>query len=154
MLAEARTSFERVLKAAPGTDEARVRLARLFVLQGDDRRAAVLLEEARASSPPPRKEIGYLASLLLGELRARNGQLGPAVELFREARRLVPGGQNAYLAHARALRSAGQLDAAAVVVQEMLARPVLQGDPWRQYPLGFDEAATNLAPLRDEVRRQ
>jgi tetratricopeptide (TPR) repeat protein len=153
-LGDARNTFERVVKGSPGTQEAKVRLARLLILQGDDRRAAVLLEGARAGSPPPRREVGYLAALLLGEVRARGGQLPQAIQLFREARTLVPGGQSAYLAHARALQSAGQADAAAAVIQEMLARPFQETDPWRQYPLGFDETAMNLTPLRDEVRRQ
>ena len=153
-LADARTIFERVVKSSPAAQEAKVRLARLLILQGDDRRAAVLLEGARAGAPPLRPEVRYLASLLLGELRTRDGQLPHAIELFREARGLIPGGQSAYLAHARALQAAGQIDAAASVVQEMLARPFQGTDPWRQYPLGFDEAAMNLAPLRDEVRRR
>jgi tetratricopeptide (TPR) repeat protein len=153
-LADARALFERVVKSSPAAQEAKVRLARLLILQGDDRRAAVLLEGARAGAPPLRPEVRYLASLLLGELRTRDGQLPQAIELFREARGLIPGAQSAYLAHARALQVAGQIDAAASVVQEMLARPFQKTDPWRQYPLGFDEAAMNLAPLRDEVRRQ
>jgi hypothetical protein len=76
-----------------------------------------------------------------------------AIALFTDARGRVPSGQSAYLAQAHALRKAGETEAAAAVLEEMLRRPRPTTDPWRQYLLGFSEAAPSFEPLRDEVRR-
>jgi len=151
-LSAARSAFERVVKSSPSATEARLRLAHVYVAQRLEALAVPLLETVHSSSSPPM--IAYLASLMLGEIHVRRGQLQPAVGLFLDARRQFPGGQSAYLAHAHALRATGQLDAAAAVLQEMVARPKHETDPWKQYPLGFDLGVTQLGPLRDEVRRR
>jgi predicted Zn-dependent protease len=151
-LSDARTALERALKLDPGSDEARVRLAHVHLLLKDERRAAPLLEQTLVLGAPPLYR--YLASIMLGDVQARRGELQPAIELYLDARRLLPTGQSSYIAHAFALRAAGQADAAARVLGEMLSRVPHDDDPWMQYPRGFDLAATQLDPLRALVRKK
>jgi predicted Zn-dependent protease len=151
-LSLARTALERVVKGVPGSAEARLRLAHIYVVEHDDGRAAPLLEAARSLKPRP--PVDYLASIMLGEILARRNQLEPALKLFQHARELMPNARSAYLAQAHALRSAGRLDEAAKGLQAMLARRDHDADPWKQYSLGFDFDLSKLNALRREVRGQ
>jgi len=152
-LLRAKFAFEKAAAAKSGPIEARLRLARMLVLEGNDVRATSLLESVLAA-PGPVPQVAYLGAIMLGEIHARRGDVPGAIALFTDARRRVPSGQSAYLAQAHVLRKAGETEAAAAVVEEMLRRPRPTTDPWRQYLLGFYEAAPPFDPLRDEVRRR
>ena len=149
-LADARRALRRALELAPESIEASVRLAHVSIALKDDRAARPLLERVLTGTPPSPYE--YIAALLLGDLRSRTGQLQPAVELYSRARSAVPGAQSPYIAHAHALRSAGEHDAAAALISEMLSRSVRVPDPWQQYPKGFDSSAADLRRLRAYMR--
>lgn len=149
-LVDARRALRRALELAPESVEAAVRLAHVYIALKDDRAARPLLERVLAHTLPPLYD--YTASLLLGDIRSRAGQLQLAVELYGRARSAVPGAQSSYIAHAYALRSAGQHDAAAALISEMLSRAVRVPDPWQQYPKGFDPEAADLRRLRAHMR--
>jgi thioredoxin-like negative regulator of GroEL len=151
-LIQAKFAFEKAVAAKDGPVEARLRLAHLLVLEGNDTRAAPLLDAVLAAPALP-PEMTYLAAIMRGEIQARRGDLAGAVTLFTSAQARVPSAQSAFLAHAHAMRNAGQPEAAAAVLEEMLRRPKPTTDPWRQYLLGFVEAAPRFDRLRDEVRR-
>jgi tetratricopeptide (TPR) repeat protein len=150
-LVRARFAFEKATAAKDGPVEARLRLAHLLVLEGNDVRATSLLESV-LGAPGSAPQVAYLAAIMLGEIRARRGDVPGAIALFTDARARVPSGQSAYLAQAHVLRKAGETEAAAAVVEEMLRRPRPTTDPWRQYLLGFYEEAPPFEPLRVEVR--
>ena len=150
-LLDARSALQRALQLDPHSVEARLRLAHVYVRLDDERRATPLLEQILAGDPP--EAYAYIASILLGDVRARGGQLQPAIDLYLNARALMPAAQSAYIAHAHALRSAGQAEAAATVVSDMLERPTHGDDPWTKYPRGLDEEAADLARLRVLLRQ-
>ena len=149
-LTDARRALRRALELAPASVEAAVRLAQVSIALKDDRAARPLLERVLAGSPAPLYE--YTAALLLGDLLSRTGQLEAAVQLYSRAQSAVPGAQSPYIAHAHALRSAGQYDAAAAVVSTMLSRSVRTADPWQMYAKGFDPEAADLRRLRAYMR--
>ena len=148
----AKFAFEKAVAARNGPLEARLRLAHLLVLEGNDTRATPLLETVSAAPALP-TEMTYLAAIMLGEIQARRGDLAGAEKLFAGAQARVPSAQSAFLAHAHALRDAGQTEAAAAVLEDMLRRPKATTDPWRRYLLGFVEEMPRFDHLRDEVRR-
>lgn len=152
-LSDARTALERAIKLdseSIQSIEARVRLAHVYILVGEDRRAAPLLEQALShDAAPPYK---YLSAMMLGDIETRGGRLDRAIVRYLDARQVTPGAQNSFIAHAHALRAAGQHDEAAKVLNEMLGRAHRVDDPWVQYPKGFDPEATKLEPLRALVR--
>ena len=145
-LSDAKNAFQRALALQPDLVEAQVRLASVLVALGDDRAAEPVLDRVLASAPP--HPYGYVAAMLLGDIRARNDQRESAIELYVRARGFSPGAQSPYIAHARSLRLAGNQDGAASVIAEMLARPSPAADPWTRYPLGFDAEAADLSRLR------
>jgi tetratricopeptide (TPR) repeat protein len=153
-LSDARAALERALRldvGSPLSIEARVRLAHVYVLLGDDRRASPLLQQTLSRDSP--QTYKYLATVMLGDIEARSQRIDRASELFLGARAVLPGAQNTYIAHAHALRAAGQADEAVKVINEMLARRDRVADPWVQYPKGLDLEATRLEPLREYVRQ-
>ena len=137
-LAAAQAALEKALKIQPSLLEAKVRLARVLAMKGDDGRAYSLLSEVLAARPSP--PIKYIASLLAGSVLERSKQLDPAARAYLDAILAVPDGQSAYLALANILHRSGQVTEAAEVVSRMFARGITNAaaDPWWTYPLGFD----------------
>jgi tetratricopeptide (TPR) repeat protein len=152
-LSDARTALERAIRLDDESNasiEARVRLAHVYILAGDDRRAAPLVEQVLSRDAD--RPYKYLSGILLGDIEARGGRLDRAIGRYLAARQLMPGAQNSFVAHAHALRAAGRHDKATDVLREMLGRVERVEDPWVQYPKGFDAEVTKLEPLRALVR--
>ena len=151
-LVQARQALERAVELDPALAEARVRLARVYVLLKDEKRAIPHLEHARTLESLP--AYRYLASLMLGDLRRRAGDVDLAIELYLSARHLLPNAQSSYVAQAHALRAAGRPEDATAVIEDMLGRPAHDDDPWVYYPRGFEFALTQFAPLRALVQEK
>jgi tetratricopeptide (TPR) repeat protein len=152
-LSDARTALERALRLDSESSlsvEARMRLAHVYILIEEDRRATPLLEEVLSRNAAP--AYRYLAAIMLADIDARDGRIDQATARYLTAREFVPGAQNAYVAHAHALRAARRHDEASGVLKEMLGRAQRVEDPWVQYPKGFDFELTKLEPLRAFVR--
>ena len=152
-LLESRTALERALRLDSDSSmslEARVRLAHIHTLSGEDGRAAPLLEQVLSRRAP--QPYQYLSAIMLGDIDARAGRLDQATTRYLHARQIVPGAQNVYVAHAHALRGAGRHEEAAGILKEMLGRSQRVEDPWVQYSRGFDPELTRLEPLRALVR--
>ena len=152
LLNQARQALERAVELEPALTEARVRLARVYVLLKDEKRAVPHLEHALKLESLP--AYRYLASMMLGDLGRRAGDTDGAIALYLAARQLMPNGQSAYVAHANALRSAGRVEEAAAVVAEMLGRTTHDDDPWVFYPRGFEFELTLFGPLRLQVQEK
>jgi tetratricopeptide (TPR) repeat protein len=135
-LKHAAQALEIALSSDANDAEARLRLAHVRSLQGNDRGAAELLERliARSSDPPVR--IAYLSRLYLADLRARQRQAAAATTLLEEAITLVPSGRSAYLALAKLARAEGKTDESATAVHRMLLAPTAPPDPWVGYRFG------------------
>ena len=152
LIREARRVFGRALKASPDSQEVRLRLANLRLLQSDDDAAAALLDERQATGLPP--DMAYLTALLRGRLAERRNNLPAAARFYQAARQIVPTAQSAFIAHAQALRAAGQTRESVDVIRQMLTRETLGQDAWARYPFGLDENRASLDALRDQVKQQ
>ena len=152
LIREARRVFGRALKASPDSQEVRLRLANLRLLQSDDDAAAALLDERQATGLPP--EMAYLTALLRGRLAERRNDLPAAARFYQAARQIVPTAQSAFIAHAQALRAAGLTRESVDVIRQMLTRETLGQDAWARYPFGLDESRASLDALRDQVKQR
>jgi VWFA-related protein len=152
LLDGARTSLGRALRASPDLHEARLRLAHVRILQGNDGAGRTELEALRTSRPAP--DIAYLAALMLGGIMERRDDHVAAAALFEDARRHVPDAQSAFIAQAFALRAAGRSRESVSALRDMLSREAIASDPWTRYPRGLDLARASLDALRDDVKQQ
>jgi Tfp pilus assembly protein PilF len=135
----AQSLFERALKADPSLLEAKVRLAHVAMMKRDDARAEQLAGEVAALETAP-AAMKYVASLILGDVRQRQGKMDPAARAYIDAIRAFPDGQSAYLALAQILTRSGQRENAATMIERLFARNITNpaADPWWTYPLGLD----------------
>ena len=137
-LVQAQASLEKALKLQPALIEAKVRLAHVFAMKGDDSHAYSLLSEVLAAKPSP--AFKYLAALMGGGILERTSQFDAAAKSYVEAVLAMPDGQSAYVALANILHKSGQKAEAGAVMDRLFARgPVgTNADPWWTYPLGLD----------------
>ena len=153
-LGAARRLLERALAIEPAHVEARLRLARVISLSGDDRRAAPLLEPLLEAGDPTERRSAFLARLMLGTIRLRLGPRSDAVRLFEECVELVPSAQSGYVALANALHSSGKVSEASSVTERMFNAPAHPPDPWASYSYGqYWIAEPLLESLRKEARK-
>jgi tetratricopeptide (TPR) repeat protein len=153
-LAAAATIFQRAIAADPKLTEAKVRLAHVYILRKDDAQAEKLLTEVLAAQPSA--TLKYLADMMLGGIRERQGQLSPAAQLYADAFRASPGGQSAYLAIAHIYQQAGQPTEAATVLERLFNLHIDNpaADPWWTYPMGLDaNIDARFNDLRADVRK-
>jgi len=153
-LEAATTIFQHAIAAEPKLTEARVRLAHVHILRKDDAQAEKLLTEVLAGQPPA--QLRYLADMMLGGIRERQGQLNPAAQLYADAFRASPGGQSAYLAIAHVYQKAGQPNEAATVLDRLFNLRIdnAAADPWWTYSMGLDaNIDARFNDLRAEIRK-
>ncbi len=147
----AHDALARALQLAPGSTEARLRLAHVEMLQHKDASAAARLEPLVAN--PSDRRAAYLARLFLADILMRTGAPDRAAALLEEAIAFVPSGQAAHVALARLARDRGAFEHAAVLVHRMLNAPVQPDDPWLGYPYGqFWVPGPLIAELRRAAR--
>lgn len=152
-LARARRAFDQASSADPTNLEARLRMARVYMLEDKRDRAADILE-AMLGTASLDLRTAYLARLLLGTLRDRSGEHEKAVVWLREAVTLVPAGQSAHLALAASLHAQGRAVEASAVTMRTLTGPRQPADPWSGYAYGeFWLIEPTLRGLREEARR-
>ena len=152
LIREAQRALGRALRASPDSHEVRLRLANLRLLQRDDGAAAALLDELPSTRPIP--EMAYLAALLRGRVAERRTDLTGAATLYQAARQIIPNAQTGFIAHAQALRMAGETRESVDVIRQMLTRETPGQDPWARYPFGLDESRASLDALRDQIKQQ
>ena len=153
-LGAARRLLEHALAIRPTHVEARLRLARVLSLSGDERRAASLLEPILQAGDPPEPRSVFLARLVLGTIRLRLGSRSDAVRLFEECVEMLPSAQSGYVALADALHSSGKVSEASRVTERMFDAPAHPPDPWASYSYGqYWIAEPLLESLRKEARK-
>lgn len=133
--------------------EARLRLAHVHILKGDDAEAEALLKDVLATPAPSLK---YLALLMRGGILERRGELEPAARAYLDAILAAPGGQSGYMALAHVMQRMNQRDAAAAVLDCMFEQGVATAgaDPWWAYPLGLAlKPESAFDELRAEIRK-
>jgi hypothetical protein len=150
----AKTSLDRAerflgqaLAVAPSLTEARLRLARVVVLQGRPDDGIALLQPLLPAAIDP--DTRYLGSLFLGLAHAAAGRLEPARQAFAAAA-TRPCGQAAAMALAHQDVVARRFAAAREVLDGTLKPSAGCPDPWALYDYG---QARNLPGLINELRR-
>jgi tetratricopeptide (TPR) repeat protein len=146
--------FEKAIGIEPGLVEAKLRLAHVHILKGDDATADAILTPIVGRPLPPQTK--YLALLMLGGIRERQQQIDTAARGYVDAILAVPDGQSAYLALAQVMHRAGQSAEAATVLERLFGRAILNpaADPWWTYPLGMDlNFDARFEEYRADVRR-
>ena len=146
--------FEHALTIRPADVEARLRLARVLALTGDERRGVRLLETILKLDSQADRRSAFLVRLLLGTIRLRLGASSDAVALFEQCVTLVPSAQSGYVALAHALHRSGRVNDAAAVTERMFNAPSQPPDPWGSYSYGqYWLAPPLLESLRAEARK-
>lgn len=152
-LQAAKDAFARALQAMPESDETRMKLAHVDVALKHDDWAIPLLERARKSAYP---SPAYLATLMLGDIRMRQGRGSDAEALYRAAIKDSGGAQSAYLALSMLQYAAGRQAEAAATLDAMYAqrRTAPVEDPWWSYQLGLpQQPKAVLDALRAEAQQ-
>jgi tetratricopeptide (TPR) repeat protein len=143
------------LRADPRAQEAALRLARVEALLGDVARASERLTALLAQDDLA-EQTGYVARLILGDIRERQGDTRAAERLYREAMTFDPVAQSARIALGHLLYVAGDASGAAHVVEPFvtMGTPRQRNDPWSDYRVAFRAVGVALLEeLRKEVQR-
>jgi Flp pilus assembly protein TadD len=136
----------------PSSLNARLHLARVVMLRGDDESALTSFNELRRAPGAPAL-IVYRASLFAGAVHERRGRLQEAADAYSAATLIVPNSQTAHVALSAALQRAGRGDEAraalAAVMNNSGQEPV---DTAWTYFFDVSEVATaRLDQLRAEA---
>ncbi len=152
-------SAARFLIAALGVDpqaaEASLRLARVEVSMGHSEPAEKRLA-ALVARDDVQSSFAYLARLMLGDIRERDGAADAAARLYRDAIDVIPTAQSARVALAHLLYAPGDSSGAAAVIEAFVTPKAKldSNDPWAEYRVGYPVAGqVLLGELRQEVRR-
>jgi len=147
----------RWLRQAVGLDSGNellaVHLGRVLTLRHDDDAAVVVL--GAVSTTGKHAEAAYLASLFLGGLRERQGQLDAAIDAYRDALSHLPSAHAAYVGLSQVLQRVGQSDESrAVLLVPLTHKAGPTEDPLWWYHIDKPGVAERrLESLRAEVRQ-
>jgi tetratricopeptide (TPR) repeat protein len=143
-LKQARKSFEEAVRLDPKHAEARVRLARVKLLQGDGKSSAA---ELKAVLPALGGDevLRYFGHLFLGAALESVGEEAAAMGAYREAAKLYPRATSPVVAIARLEPpSASDADSLEVLLREDRRNA---DDPWLRYHMGPARRSQGLASV-------
>ncbi len=131
----AERAYRAAIDAAPGLQEARLRLGRVLTLQDRPADALAMLSTVRDPDPAFR----YLAQLFQGEARERTHDYAGAGTAYQAAAALIPTAQSASMALVQLAHLQGRRVEAATRMREaaLPARASDSGDPWLLYSRGI-----------------
>jgi len=135
-LQQAEFFFRSALDADPRLAEARVRLGRVYGLQGRHADSAGELRQAVADTKDPL--LLYYAALFLGAEEEALEHRDAARTAYERAAAIYPRAQSPYLALSQLARRVGDRPAALQAIQKVLKLPAGDGDrddPWWTYHL-------------------
>jgi tetratricopeptide (TPR) repeat protein len=148
-LRNAETSYAQALGLDPRHAEAALHRGRVLLVLGDDVEAARMLRFAATAHNP---FTVYLASMFLGAVAERAGQLNEAIAQYSAASAQCRWAQTAALALSQALMRADRdTDARAAVLDRFTASDRRTFDPFWTY---FADPATDLGPTLDALRAE
>ena len=152
-LEDAEKAYRRVLAQQPAALDARLHLARVLTLRGDNASAVRTIRELPDTAPPP---VVYLARLFEGDALEHMGRSDDARQRYEAAIKAVPLGQAAQLALAYSQYQGGARDDAAGRIRDSASdrRAPDDADPAFWYSMGLGWGArAELEALREMVRR-
>jgi len=156
-LPRAEALYRQVLAAAPGQNDARLRLGRTLFLEG--RLTEAIAELDRVLAGRPSAEDAHLSHLFAGAALEATGDVAAASVRYEKALALLPRSRVAAMASARLLarKNEGEARTLLVALVSRADETAPSDEPWWRYRLGgFGEDARfeeRMARLRDEVRR-
>ena len=131
--------------------EAHLRLAHIALRLADREDALRNLEDVIESTRDP--QLAYMAYLLTGVIRDRQGRSAEAIAAYRAALDVVPRAQSATALLSARLFTEGQRDEAIEITRSFLSGGPAPVDPWRTYKLGdFRLYPLYIAQLRAELK--
>ncbi len=144
-LAAAEKLYRKALKTNPESSEARLRLGRVLLLQGNPHQSFVELSKAAETIRDP--QLSYYSSLYLGRALEMLSRQEEAREQYELAAALYPTAQSPLLALSRLARSNNDREGAILAVQRVFELPlgnVREDDPWWIYDLAHVRDAEKL----------
>lgn len=122
--------YRRALEIDARHDEARVRLARILMLEEEVAQALPLLQPDPLSADPV---LRYYRLLFLGRAYERTKRVDEARRAFTAASRLFPAAQSPWLALSALAATAGDAEASRAALERMAGRIDPLHDPWWVY---------------------
>ncbi len=140
--------YRRALRREPTLIEARVRLGRALMLDGNLDEALTTLATV---SDQAERGYGYLARLFEGDALEREGSAAAAERAYQTAALLMPRAQSARMALAHMQHAHGRRSEAAERIQSTTAEPerLETADPWYWYTRGM---AWRVNPCLETLR--
>lgn len=139
--AMAENLYRRALEIDPGHEEARVRLARILMLDGDEEQAVPLLQPDPLRADPV---LRYYRLLFLGRAYERTNRLDEARASFDAASRLFPRAQSPWFALSALAATAGDSEASRAALERVVSRTDPFRDPWWVYDECSGRNATRI----------
>jgi VWFA-related protein len=144
-LSEAETAYRQSLEADATMAEARLRLGRTLLLEGNARDARIELEHVVNDAGDAR--LSYLAHLFLADLFERAKDSDGAIREYSAALLISPSSREAYVGLSNLALLAGDDRRARDYVQQWTGRPTATIDPWSAYLRGLDQLEPALQHL-------
>ena len=146
-----RTRYTELTRHESVSAEAHLRLAHVALRLADREDALGHLDDVIESTRDP--HLAYMAYLLTGVIRDRQGRSAEAITAYRAALDIVPRAQSATSLLSARLFTAGQQAEAIAIVQQFFNGEAAPPDPWRTYKLGdYRLYPLYIAQLRAELK--
>ncbi len=146
-----RTRYADLTRHDSVSAEAHLRLAHIAFRLADREDALGHLQDVIESTRDP--HLAYMAYLLTGVIRDRQGRVAEAIAAYRAALDIVPRAQSATSLLAARLFTEGHQDEAIAIVQLFFNGETAPLDPWRTYKLGdYRLYPLFIAQLRAELK--
>jgi Tetratricopeptide repeat len=146
-----RTRYAELTRHESVSAEAHLRLAHITLRLADREDALAHLDDVIESTRDP--NLAYMAYLLTGVIRDRQGRAAEAVAAYRAALDVVPRAQSATALLSARLFTEGHQAEAIAIVQQFFNGGTAPPDPWRTYRLGdYRLYPLYIAQLRAELR--
>jgi VWFA-related protein len=149
-LQAARRALQRTVDADPQAEVARLHLARVSHLLGDDQAASAAASVVLAQAARPANK--YVAELLMGSIHQAAQRFDQARASFERSAALYPTAQSPLVALSQVARASGNRAEAVRSVERLTALPHdVDGrrDPWWEYE---SSAVRDFGPLLDDLR--
>jgi len=133
--------YKRALDLHPQHSEARIRLARVLMIDDRTKEALPLLEVPFETAD---LALSYYRFLFLGRANQRTGKLDEARKSYEAAAHLFPQAQSPWLALSALAASIGDAEGSRVALERIIQRTGALDDPWWRYDACSGRNATRI----------
>ncbi len=140
-LEAAKRHYEKALELQPQHGEARIRLARVLMMDDRTKDALPLLEAPVETAD---SVLSYYRSLFLGRAYDRTGKRAQARQSYEAAAQLFPGAQSPWLALSALAAGIGDAEGSRAALERIIQRTHALHDPWWHYDACSGRNATRI----------